>query len=119
MGQARGGGIRPGAGRRLRRPGWKDAGSPASGRRPASAGWHEMNMSGTQSSTMETQSKHLPLDGVVVIDLSHVYNGPYATFLMAMAGAEVIKVEPRQGEHLRSRGDMGGDRKSTRLNSSN
>jgi CoA:oxalate CoA-transferase len=49
-----------------------------------------------------------PLSGITVIDLSHVYNGPYATFLMAMAGAEVIKVEPLQGEHLRSRGDMGG-----------
>jgi formyl-CoA transferase len=49
-----------------------------------------------------------PLSGITVIDLSHVYNGPYATFLMAMAGAEVIKVEPPGGEHLRSRGDMGG-----------
>lgn len=51
---------------------------------------------------------HYPLSGVTVIDLSHVYNGPYATFLMAMAGAQVIKVEPLGGEHLRSRGDMGG-----------
>ncbi|GAA4339613.1 hypothetical protein GCM10023144_38080 [Pigmentiphaga soli] len=50
----------------------------------------------------------LPLEGIRVIDLSHVYNGPYATFLMAMAGADVIKVEPLQGEHLRSRGDLGG-----------
>lgn len=49
-----------------------------------------------------------PLAGITVIDLSHIYAGPYATFLMAMAGANVIKVEPRQGEHLRSRGDMGG-----------
>lgn len=49
-----------------------------------------------------------PLSGITVIDLSHVYNGPYAAFLMAMAGAEVIKVEPPGGEHLRSRGDMGG-----------
>ena len=49
-----------------------------------------------------------PLTGITVIDLSHVYNGPYATFLMAMAGADVIKVEPQHGEHLRSRGDMGG-----------
>ena len=49
-----------------------------------------------------------PLAGIKVVDLSHVYNGPYATFLMAMAGAEVIKVEPQNGEHLRSRGDMGG-----------
>lgn len=50
----------------------------------------------------------LPLTGVTVLDLSHVYNGPYATFLMAMAGAEVVKIEPHSGEHLRSRGDMGG-----------
>ena len=52
--------------------------------------------------------EHYPLAGVRVIDLSHVYAGPYAGFLMAMAGAEVIKVEPPGGEHLRSRGDMGG-----------
>jgi len=51
---------------------------------------------------------HYPLSGITVIDLSHVYNGPYATFLMAMAGADVIKVEPPGGEHLRSRGDLGG-----------
>lgn len=50
----------------------------------------------------------LPLAGLTVIDLSHVYAGPYAAFLMAMAGARVIKVEPLDGEHLRSRGDMGG-----------
>jgi formyl-CoA transferase len=49
-----------------------------------------------------------PLTGITVIDLSHIYNGPYATFLMAMAGANVIKVEPFAGENLRSRGDLGG-----------
>ncbi len=53
-------------------------------------------------------SRALPLSGVTVIDLSHVYNGPYATFLMALAGARVIKIEPKGGEHLRSRGDAGG-----------
>jgi CoA:oxalate CoA-transferase len=58
---------------------------------------------------MTTQvNTRYPLSGITVIDLSHVYNGPYATFLMAMAGANVIKVEPFSGEHLRSRGDMGG-----------
>ncbi len=55
-----------------------------------------------------TEPMPLPLNRVTVIDLSHVYNGPYAAFLMAMAGARVIKVEPLTGEHLRSRGDMGG-----------
>lgn len=57
---------------------------------------------------MSASEPKYPLSGITVIDLSHVYNGPYATFLMAMAGANVIKVEPFQGEHLRSRGDMGG-----------
>jgi len=57
---------------------------------------------------MTEKTTRLPLAGITVIDLSHIYNGPYATFLMAMAGAEVIKVEPFQGENLRSRGDLGG-----------
>ena len=55
-----------------------------------------------------SDARPYPLSGITVLDLSHVYNGPYATFLMAMAGADVIKIEPFEGEHLRSRGDMGG-----------
>ena len=46
----------------------------------------------------------LPLEGVVVLDLGQVYQGPYAGFLLAMAGARVIKVEPPGGETLRARG---------------
>ena len=49
-----------------------------------------------------------PLGGLVVIDLSQIYNGPYATFLMAAAGADVIKVEPPGGEPLRRRSVVGG-----------
>src|SRR3954449_200835 len=49
-----------------------------------------------------------PLAGITVVDLSQIYNGPYATFLCAQAGAEVIKVEPKGGEHLRRRGVVGG-----------
>lgn len=49
-----------------------------------------------------------PLEGLLVIDLSQIYNGPYATYLMALSGAEVIKVEPVQGESLRRRGVVGG-----------
>ena len=49
-----------------------------------------------------------PLDGITVIDLSQIYNGPYATYLMALAGARVIKIEPPGGESLRRRGVVGG-----------
>ena len=55
-----------------------------------------------------TSAPRQALQGVVVIDLSHIYNGPYATFLMAMAGATVIKIEPLGGEHLRIRANLGG-----------
>jgi len=49
-----------------------------------------------------------PLAGITVVDLSQIYNGPYATFLMAQAGADVFKIEPKGGEHLRRRGVVGG-----------
>jgi crotonobetainyl-CoA:carnitine CoA-transferase CaiB-like acyl-CoA transferase len=52
--------------------------------------------------------KHLPLQGVTVIDLGQIYNGSYATFMMAEAGARVIKIEPKGGEHLRKRATVGG-----------
>jgi formyl-CoA transferase len=50
----------------------------------------------------------LPLEGVTVLDLSQIYNGPYATFMLAQAGADIIKVEPLGGENLRRRGVVGG-----------
>lgn len=50
-----------------------------------------------------SERRNLPLDGVTVIDLGQVYQGPYATFLMAKAGADVIKVEPLAGEPIRQR----------------
>ena len=49
-----------------------------------------------------------PLQGVTVVDLGQIYNGPYCTFLMAMAGARVIKIEAMGGENLRRRSVVGG-----------
>ena len=49
-----------------------------------------------------------PLSGVVVVDLGQIYNGPYCSFLLARAGATVIKVEPPGGENMRRRGVVGG-----------
>ena len=44
-----------------------------------------------------------PLAGIIVLDFGQIYQGPYATFLMAKAGATVIKIEPPRGEPLRRR----------------
>src|SRR5258706_7733974 len=48
-----------------------------------------------------------PLEGYRVIDLGQIYNGPYCSLLMAFLGAEVIKVEPLQGETVRQRDPIG------------
>src|ERR1700760_208846 len=42
-------------------------------------------------------------DGVRVLELGHVYNGPHCGLPLAQMGAEVIKVEPPGGEPLRFR----------------
>jgi CoA:oxalate CoA-transferase len=50
---------------------------------------------------------NMPLAGITVLDLGQVYQGPYATLLMATAGADVIKIEPPNGEPLRRRAPPG------------
>ena len=50
-------------------------------------------------------SNALPLAGITVLDLGQIYNGPYCGYLLAMAGARVIKVEPPGGENMRGRAD--------------
>jgi CoA:oxalate CoA-transferase len=48
-----------------------------------------------------------PLSGVTVLDFGQIFQGPYATLLMAKAGAFVIKIEPPQGEPGRRRAEPG------------
>lgn len=41
------------------------------------------------------------LDGVRIVDLTQMLAGPFCTMLLADQGAEVIKVEPLDGDHTR------------------
>ena len=62
-------------------------------------------MGTTPSSDSETPG---PLEGVRVLDLTSMISGPVATMMLADQGAEVIKVEPPEGELVRHMGRNAG-----------
>lgn len=51
-----------------------------------------------------------PLDGLIVLDLSRLLPGPYATLQLADLGARIIKIEsPRGGDYARWSPPLGGN----------
>jgi crotonobetainyl-CoA:carnitine CoA-transferase CaiB-like acyl-CoA transferase len=48
-----------------------------------------------------TTSSRGPLDGVRIVDFSANMSGPYATMILGDQGADVIKIEPLDGDALR------------------
>src|SRR3982751_1824141 len=51
------------------------------------------------------------LDGVRIVDLTQMLAGPFCTMLLADQGAEIIKVEPLDGDHTRIIGPYHDDDK--------
>jgi crotonobetainyl-CoA:carnitine CoA-transferase CaiB-like acyl-CoA transferase len=49
----------------------------------------------------------LPLEGVRVVEMTHMVMGPTCGMILAQLGAEVIKVEPPTGDKTRMLGGMG------------
>ncbi len=58
-------------------------------------------MFGVRVAYTRRMSTTQPLAGLRVLELGHVYNGPYCALLLAQHGAEVVKVEPPSGDVLR------------------
>ena len=51
---------------------------------------------------MTTSPAH-PLDGMLVLDLGQIYNGPYCGLLLGFMGARVLKIEAPEGDVVRRR----------------
>ena len=56
---------------------------------------------------MAQARRNRPLSDVTVIDFGQIFQGPYASLLLAKGGAFVIKIEPRHGEPGRRRAEPG------------
>src|SRR5512135_1188916 len=44
------------------------------------------------------------LEGARILDLSHMLAGPFGSMMLGDLGAEIIKIEPREGDPMRQMG---------------
>ncbi|NCP41765.1 MAG: CoA transferase, partial [Rhodoferax sp.] len=51
--------------------------------------------------TSTSTGRHLPLTGLRVVEFTHMVMGPTCGMVLADMGAEVIKVEPIEGDRTR------------------
>ena len=61
---------------------------------------------------MTTDTNPLPLAGIRIIEMGHTVMGPSCSVVLADLGADVIKVEPPEGERTRHNGGLVADFKN-------
>src|SRR5690606_25606769 len=66
------------------------------------AKWFASQVLQQRGKEMSKSAVNLPLKGVRVLDVSQVMAGPFACMLLGDMGADVIKIEPPQGDQTRA-----------------
>ena len=56
---------------------------------------------GARSMSIESRPLELPLSGILVAEFCNVAAGPFCGMLLADMGADIIKIEPKDGDMLR------------------
>jgi crotonobetainyl-CoA:carnitine CoA-transferase CaiB-like acyl-CoA transferase len=82
-------------------PAWARGGHPVSAAQAGPLTNAPTNAPTNALTKAATKASPLPLNGVRVVDLSSYFAGPFAGALLADFGAEVIKVEPADGDPYR------------------
>ena len=70
-------------------------------RSPAATAPRDVAGANDKNNIQEDDAVTRPFEGVKILDFTQVLAGPYASYQLALLGADVIKVERREGEDMR------------------
>src|SRR5690242_9240643 len=71
--------------------------------------FRDIGLSPTSDDAVSDEAPLGALDGIRIVDLTQMLAGPFCTMLLADQGAEIIKVEPLDGDDTRIMGPYHDD----------